>query len=55
MGKVGWWVAPFLSSLPVFQREGGWLNSTAFTPLYKLSVWKVGQLDGPNPEGTLYC
>ena len=37
------------------RRKGVWLNSTAFTPLYKPLVWKVGQSDRPNPEGTLYC
>ena len=54
MDSLGWWVVPSSLNLMAFQREGIWLNSTAFAPLYKLLVRQVGQLDRPDPEVTQY-
>ena len=54
MDLAGWQVAPSSLNLLAFWREGVWLNSTAFTPLYEPLVGQVGQLDRPDPEATQY-
>ena len=54
MSSVSWQVAPSSLNLLASWSEGGLVEYTAFTPLYKPLVGQVGQLDRPNPEGAQY-